>query len=433
VKFIPPILALAIVAAWLISQRHAINSTESEIVVLREQVRLANASAGPDGSDPSLASRIRDNPVGSPDGPLDWKRIGEKLAANQGTNSIPDMRAMMALQTRLMEMSTDEMVEALDEIIALDITDAIRAQLESMLIGRLAQEDPQLALERFGDRIGDRQGGIQWQLSNALRTWADDDPAAAGAWLDRQVAAGHFDSTSLSGRNPLRTQYEAAIIGSLLASDPANAGRRLAVFSEDQRSEILQQGWQIRLKPETQAAFAALVRDQLPQARHADALANVSNTLAHGKDGYRKVGEFLERIDATDNERAAIAGRTADTMLREGYGPDGFDPEKVRELRAWLAEQAPGEADSITGSSLGRTGGDFDHTVALVTKLHAEYGSDDLLVSFLEQSRVIGNPDATRPLIDKISDPQRREEVRKKHVQPAAGAPDPVRPDPFAP
>jgi len=430
VKFLPPIIALLIVAAWLVSQRRTITTTENEVVLLREQVRHASASRGPGGSDPSLASRIRDNPAGSPDGQLDWKRIGERIAANQGGNSIPDMRAMMSLQKRLMEMTTDELIGALDDIIALDTTDAIRTQLESMLVGQLAQKDPQLALERFGDRVGERQGGIHWQLSNALRTWADDDPPAASAWLDRKIAAGKFDSTSLDGRSRQRIQFEAAIIGSLLSSDPDTAGRRLAAMPERNRSEILQQGWTMQLKPDTQLAYAALVREQLPHDQHASVLTNASNALAHGTDGYRKVGEFLERIDATDEERSAVVRSTADTKTGESQGNDGLDPEKVDGLHAWLTEQAPAEADSMLGASLGKTGGNFEDNVAMVTRMHAESGSDDLLVAFLEQSRGRGNAETTLPLIDKISDPQRREELRQKFQQ----ATDNIEStDPFAP
>lgn len=432
-KFLPPIIALLIVAAWLVSQRRTITTTESEVVQLREQVRQARVSGSTNGSDPSLASRLRDNPVGSPDQPLDWKRVGERIAANQGGNSSTDMRAMMSLQKRLMEMDADELVAALDDVIALDTTDAIRKQLESMLVSQLAQKDPQLALERFGHRIGDRQGGMQWQLSSALRTWAADDPDAASAWLDRQIAAGSFDTTSLDGHSRQRTQFEASIIGALMASDPADAGRRLAALSQIQRSQILNQGWTLKLMPDVQATYASLVREQLPEAEQAGVLANAANSISHGKDGYRKVGEFLERINPSDKERTAILRRTAENKFRDERTDDGFDPGKVAKTHDWLTEQAPGEADSITGASLGKASGDFEHNVAMVTQLHAESGSDDLLVAFLEQSRVIGNANTALPLIDKVSDPQRRAELLQKY-QEAADKVRPIdAPDPFAP
>ena len=78
----------------------------------------------------------------------------------------------------------------------------------------------------------------------------------------------------------------------------------------------------------------------------------------------------------------------------------------------------------------------FEHSVAMVTQLHAESGSDDMLVAFLEQRRVMGNADTALPLIDKVSDPQRRAELLQKY-QEFQEAADSIRsihsPDPFAP
>lgn len=59
----------------------------------------------------------------------------------------------------------------------------------------------------------------------------------------------------------------------LLGSDPDAAGRRLAALPEDQRDEALSQFSFQPFKEENQAAFAKLVRDEIPEKEQARTLA----------------------------------------------------------------------------------------------------------------------------------------------------------------
>ncbi|MCF7733387.1 MAG: hypothetical protein K9N23_16980 [Akkermansiaceae bacterium] len=78
------------------------------------------------------------------------------------------------------------------------------------------------------DGLQHKQSGIKWHLPNALREWAKQDPAKAGAWLDQQIAAGKFASKTLDGSSQFRTQFESVMSGVLFPSDPDAAGRRRA-------------------------------------------------------------------------------------------------------------------------------------------------------------------------------------------------------------
>ena len=94
---------------------------------------------------------------------------------------MPDMRSMLTIQRKIMAMSGAEINAALEEIAALDLDKQSRAQLEQMLIGLLAQKEPQLVLERYFDKLDDPNSGMSWQLAHSFHQWLGKDPAAAAA------------------------------------------------------------------------------------------------------------------------------------------------------------------------------------------------------------------------------------------------------------
>ena len=229
--------------------------------------------------------------------PLDWKKIAAQFAEMQ-CGGMGNMRSMIKFQQRLQEMSKEELVTALDKIAALDLPKESRDMLEQMLIGQLAQKDPEFAVTKFIDRIQAGDSSMSWQLASAMQQWAKKAPERAVAWFDQQTAAGKFDSKSLDGKSRTRLQFEGNLINTLLSSDPEAARRRLAGLPEEQRDEALTQGFFQPLKEEDQAAFAKLVRDQLPETSQTETLAQKASSLARNEN-YSKVTEFLERIKAT--------------------------------------------------------------------------------------------------------------------------------------
>ena len=79
--------------------------------------------------------------------PLDWKKVAAQFAEMQ-RGGMGNMRSMIKFQQRLQEMSKEELVTALDEIAALDLPKESRDMLEQMLIGQLAQKDPEFAVKK---------------------------------------------------------------------------------------------------------------------------------------------------------------------------------------------------------------------------------------------------------------------------------------------
>lgn len=407
---IPPILALAAVLAWNLAESRSIRSLDAGTRELRGKIasaRGSGVSAVAGGRKPKTPLKIG--------GAIDWKGMSQRIAAMQDGGGTSDIRAMMDFQQRLSGMTGDEIVAAFDEIQALGLEEDERSLLEEMLIEPLIEKDPELALARFVDRIGNDDDGVAWQLSAAMGNWAKKDLTAATAWFDRQIAAGVFDSRSLDGRSQARLEFEAALAAELLGSDSAEAGQRIAALPEDQRREALEQISFSELSPAAQAAYAGLVRSLVPQDERAGSFTHVISELVPD-GGYTQVDAFLDTIRATAEERQVSSREAANTRIGEIAGEREVTRQDVDAMREWVEKQAPGTADKVTGEALAdaaQEGGelDFEGASDLVLEYHQRSGSDDVLVSFLESFAARSNLELALPLAEKIRDPKRRAEI----------------------
>lgn len=410
-------VALVVASVWLGSQRRSISALESESVVLQKHIAAARTS-GP-GADSTAAKPAPPAKAAKDKEPLDWKKVAAQFEEMQRSGGMGDMRTMLKFQQRVQSMSKEEIIAALDEIAALGLPEPSRAKLEQMLVGPLAQKDPELVLARFVDRLGDKDGSMGWQLSNALREWAKKDPAKAGAWFDQQIAAGKFDSKALDGKSRSRNQFENAMIHVLLDSDPTAAASRLGAMPEDQRRDVLSQHSFSQLKEESQAAFAKLVRDQLPAKDQASTLANEASVIVGNDGDYSKVTEYMDRIGATPAERAKCVEEAAESKIQSLSYKKKIAAEDIDAMRTWAATQAPDQLDTLTGKALatatqgnGKT--KFEEAAALALHYHEASDNDEVLSSFLDGWAARRNKDQARVLAEKISDPKRRGEILEK-------------------
>ena len=411
---IPPVVALVLVAAWNVFQVRSIASLEGDVSATQDKISHAVTAENLLLGSPTAA---RPNKAASPAGkqPHDWKELSARLLEMENGGGRSDLRAGLNFQQELAGMTQEEMTAALDEIAALDLSDEARESLESLILAPLIRENPQLALEKFGDRIGSESSSIGWQLSAALRDWAKQDLAGATAWFDRQIADGKFDSKTLDGRSEERTRFEAALMQSLLTSDPNAAGQRLANIPEDQRREVLEQIAFPELGPQDQRTYAELVRQLVPQDERAGSFAHIASELVDDS-GYGKVSSFLDAVQATPAERAAAAMQTAESRM-QSLGMEGnVGRADVDSLREWLTRQAPGEVDSITGKAIAEAAqeqGKFKFTEAsqLVLDYHRSSGNDDVLVAFLQSYSARSNLEEAIYMAELISDKKRRAEI----------------------
>lgn len=410
---VPPAAALVVVIAWnAVGQRSARVADEE-----KSALRLALDQAKGTGRPASLAERgvAKKSSSSASGGEVDWHGVSRRLADMQGRGVVTDLKSMLDLQQKLAGMQADELAAALDEIQSLGLPDDERSQLEAMLLEPLIERDPGMALARFADRIGKDEDPVGWQLSSAMAAWAKKDPAAAAAWFDRQIAAGVFESKSLDGRSQARIEFEGALVAELLAGNPDAAGQRIAALPEDQRREALEQIAFSDLSPEAREAYAALVRQLVPADERAGSFTHVISDLVQGA-GFDEVDRFLDQIKATPEEREVSAREAANARFGEIAGERPLTRQDVDTMREWIEKQAPGTADRVTGEALGdaaQDGGEFDFDAAskLAIEYHQRSSNDDVMVAFLESFAARSNVEQALTLVDRIRNPQRRQEI----------------------
>jgi hypothetical protein len=407
VHLLPPVLALAAAAIWLGSQHRSISVLQEQSGALSKRIETARQESANGGE-----TTLGNGPGGRKAAKgLDWKEIAEKQRLMQSGNDVQGMRMMVEMQRTLIAMSADELMSQIDQIEALDLPKDLKANLQGMILGVLAQKDPRLAVERFVDQIANSQGGLSWQLGAAFQQWAAKDPAAAIAWMDARIAEGKFTSTSLDGKNDQRIRLERGLISSLLSSDPQAAEARIAKLPPDQRLELLQSGMVFGMKPGSEKALADLIRHQIPEDQRNAALAQCAGQLVH-QGGFERVDKFFGEIAPSQEEKDAVVASAFQNRLNHDRDAAKLTTT-VEEGRAWALRQSPEAADRITGEALGKLN-DFGTASELALKYFDEGGNDEILTSFLGSRLASRNREAALPLVEKIADEQKREELRQR-------------------
>jgi hypothetical protein len=424
-KLIPWLLpAAALIAStlWISAQRRDLSAIESEnqrIATHLAHARTDSTSA----TDPSQATRSRTTPFRNAKG-IDWKQIATAQATMHSGDGMPDMRAMVELQKTLRALSVDEILTGLDEIQTLDLSETLKLQLEATLAGIFAEKDPEAALTRFAPLLSQGDGMISWQLASALKQWSTKDPAAAIAWMDQQIAAGTFQSKSLDGNNRARLMFEASLIQSLISTDPAAAAARLTALPEEQRAGIFDQGMFIQLKPGQAKPIADLIRTQIPENLRTHTLANIASHPVH-QDGLERVSTILTEIDASREERKAIATQALTIQLQQR--PDSSTT--YQQAREWIASAAPEDAAALTGQALANLShnGKFDEMAAHAIAEQQASGNDQTLAAFLLQA-----PDSSRDqilkLAENLSDPEQRAQIEARFLNNPNHSAQPTQP-----
>lgn len=413
IHLLPPAVALVIVGTWIGIQRLSISAMEHENDVLRKHI--AEVGLADQGVAPTRAKSSSPDKLAKDKGPLNWKKLAGQFVEMQKSGGIGDMRETVHLQQRLQMMTAGDIAAAMDEIATLDLPAASHALLEQVLLPQLIQKNPELALTRFVDRL--EEGTIGSLLAVALREWANKDVGKANAWFDQQITAGKFDnSKSLDGRSPSRMQFEATLIGVLLAADPASAARRLRAMPEDQRADVIGNYAVTSLNQTTQTVFAKLVREQVPEKDQARTFAGqAAQWVTQG--GYAKVTEYMKQINATPVERTACIEQAIATTILPNDKKITHDD--LDALRTWVATQAPGTTDSITGrvlcvAALRQGKLDFADAADFAVQYSQASGNDDVLVTFVENWALAGNKEQARALAARISDETRRAELLQR-------------------
>jgi hypothetical protein len=396
-SFVLPLLALIACAGWLVSRHHSAPAVRAE----NESLRQPSAART---SQPETRSSPRTRAAAAK-APIDWK----KIAADQPAGIDVSTRWETQVQQLLDEMTTAELADALDEILALDPPPHSVDYLEQLVMNPLIRRNPRLALDRFIDRAQDSPDALSWLPGKAFAAWLEKNPPDAADWLDRQIAAGTFAANS-----PVRRQLEGVLMTHLLVTDADAAAARIAAAPPARRGDLLKSVSFQNFAEEKQQNFAAIVRSQLSEAESSAVIAQPAGIIAN-LGGYDKVTDYLRRVAATPAERAAAiatAGHARISATQRKLTRADFD-----EFHDWAATQSPAAtADRATARLLANAAMNsrfttFDEIAAIAAGTRETSGNEEILSVFLESPAARANQPAARLLAEKISDPTRRAEI----------------------
>ena len=157
VHMIAPAIALAIAGAVVGTQQRTISRLENESVLLRKHIAEEKGRIDRRAADTKTSRPAKPEDA---DEAIDWVEVAGMFGEMKNGGGVGDMRKMMSFQSKLRKMDKQQLLAALDQIQALELDDDTRMTLENMLIGPLAEKDPELVLNRFSDRLGDRKSVV---------------------------------------------------------------------------------------------------------------------------------------------------------------------------------------------------------------------------------------------------------------------------------
>ena len=412
IHIIPPLSAALFVGALLWFQRIESQALLDQRAVLESTVAQAKAKGRQSIS--VRAQEAAKTQAGNAVAANISKKLelADFLAAFSETNGMPDMRAMLKIQTSLENMSPAEIQALVAEATTAKLTETQKGQICDQLLAALGKQDPKMALEE-GQKL--TEAGLDrnlYQLRGVFEKWAGKDPAAATAWLDGQIAAGKLENTSLSDSNQKRVSYETGLIASHLSKDPALAEARLRQLSPEDRKAVLENSWNFPTNSEGQQGYVKLVRTgDLDADVQKNVLTNYASTL-NRKGELKDVTEFLQTSKASPEETTRIVETCASDRLREKIAKDtkNITAEKTADWRNWVMQSDPEHAGSIIGKSLSRISLG-DNAISAVEAVSPPNQSDAVKQALVENSN--GNITNLRELANSITD----EKIRTKVIE----------------
>ena len=248
-------------------------------------------------------------------------------------------------------MSKDELTAALDRIAGSARGEGSDELLEECLVKALIEQDPELALTRYSDRISDPADELALQLPSALLAWAHRNPTAAAEWLDLKISEGLFEGRTLDGVCEARTEFEAALNEILLLSDVNAASKRLADLPDDQRREMLEGIEFSRLGPEGRKAYVDVLRETIRENENAVSFDPiVAELIPRGE--LAEVSKFFGEIKATAEERGFAADRAASEHFEAIATARQVTGQDLDRLIEWLERHCPENAVRISATVL---------------------------------------------------------------------------------
>jgi hypothetical protein len=402
---LPPVVALAVVGGGLDLQHRQMAGLQLRAKALRLR---AERDVRPAASERDVGASVIDGKR------IDW---GKLLVMNVEGQSL----AFNRVQRLLYDLSPDELLANFDQLASLDVPAEKKKEWESILLQMLSRRDPKQLLERFAEEVGVIGSPRSGVLFQAFARWSEQDGAAAAAWLDAQVMAGKLDGKSINWRNSPRVSFEVGLLRAWVNADPASAAARVGAMQEPLRSAVLGNDL-LEWGGEAEKAkkIAKLIREVAGEAQAPQMLAKSSfqriARVSLDRETYENLERLFQDIEATPKERDAVALYSLSVFLRDPKWTGREDAVSyVDGMRTWALSEAPGAADELTVNALGQLGAKrFDDAARLAIQYQEASGDDAVLVAFLKVNGLVrAHPAEALPLLERISDPAKREEIRK--------------------
>lgn len=397
VQLLPPVLAAGIVAFWLLHQNTTLSALQK--------------------SPPSQPHSTRPSPP--PRQPtLNWHQLATLTSERLPT--LFDKQLILRAEARIRAMTETELLAALDEVSTLNADIRELDELRKKLIAAIQQKNPETALDYLNHPDRKKERHLSDPSSNILAAWAATDPSAAAAWFDRRVASGDFDTTSLEGHNFRRNRIEAALLGVLLKSNPADVEKRILALTDNQRLATLRQILteadhnNQSLPGETLVPFTSLIRSTLLPDAQPQLIAETASAILKHQD-YPAADTFLEQASASPGERETAVQQAARGKFQNLARKDRLNVAEIDKFRTWAGTHTPDKVDQITGRNLVAASYNGDNAFRRAADLALHYqqqGHEEVLSSFLGSASGGGTSKSQLlRLAEKISDPATREKT----------------------
>lgn len=349
-------------------------------------------------------------------GPSGMTNLAAILRGARSGNPV-QVRDLLLLENHWRSLEAATLEAMIADARAADLSGEDRDAILDKLLEALVEKDPARAFAVIEEGFaGKTPREIQQQLSKRsglFEKWIQRDGPQALAWLDRQIAAGLFDSRSLAGTSNVRQEYESLIY------QKTKDGTRIASLDPLDRLPTLQ-SWRLRDLPlEDQIVLAKVARTSgLKPSEVAEVMKPFLNKAMESGD-LAGADAFFEQINPTPEELPRLSEAAAgQAMFSLGKRADQLTGEEVPAIRSWLADKSS-EGDAYIGSMIGKgfsNGWDAGQIYATMDRLQKDQPSDDLLYRFMLDATQEDHKQKLDPVIaldfaNRITDPQKRADV----------------------
>ncbi len=355
----------------------------------------------------------------------DWNAI--VLFNNKEMGGFELTPAYRRLRTLASEMSGAELAQAYTQMASFPLDASFRDYLEGMMLRELEEKNPEFAYSQYLAKCQNEDGDPK--LMGEFDAWLAKDPAAATTWYEKQLAANVFDKT-LDGKSPTMVPFAAAIMMSLLASDPAAAEQRMNNISPELRSSLGDYVWDV--PKENSKAFLDLLRKSMPMEDYMTVLQNSrllqQNFNFDSKSDPKDVQTNLDLLAITPEERTNLMVKSFTesaslTATHDAVNENWPSREEFDQQRKWIQAVDPSSADRATGFALqkyliaSKTNSAQDFVEKVAMEYHGSGGGDEILLPLIEGSANGSIPfpkDRARVMAGKLTDGRLREEMLEK-------------------